>query len=202
VWQDLVAGSGGRRCASGSDDTGVGVVYIAWASHSDTDPFHGWLIGYNVRTSQQARRSMPRRTGARAPSGRGGGDPAADSGGHIYLSGMTCRADMSDFRSPTPPGPGSTVPNLLVGCGFSPVRGLARTMLWSRQRCTPGCCWCSSFVDAQRSRLATLQNRARTISARNPLGPTDTVRLRELRKEIRQVEDGLKALDRRDALTR
>ena len=57
------------------------------------------------------------------------------------------------------------------------------------------------FVDAQRSRLATLQNRARTISARNPLGRTDTMRLRELRKEIRQVEDGLKALDRRDALT-
>ena len=58
------------------------------------------------------------------------------------------------------------------------------------------------FVDAQRSRLATLQNQVRMISARNPLGRTDTMRLRELRKEIRQVEDGLKALDRRDALTR
>jgi hypothetical protein len=58
------------------------------------------------------------------------------------------------------------------------------------------------FVDAQRSRLAALQNQVRTISARTPLRPTDTMRLRELRKEIRQVEDGLKALNRGDALTR
>jgi hypothetical protein len=58
------------------------------------------------------------------------------------------------------------------------------------------------FVDAQRSRLAALQSQVRTISARNPLRPTDTMRLRELRKEIRQVEDGLKALNRGDALTR
>jgi len=58
------------------------------------------------------------------------------------------------------------------------------------------------FVDAQRSRLAALQNQVRTIWARNPLRPGDTMRLRELRKEIRQVEDGLKALNRGDALTR
>ena len=58
------------------------------------------------------------------------------------------------------------------------------------------------FVDAQQSRLAALQSQVRTISARNPLRPTDTMRLRELRKEIRQVEDGLKALNRGDTLTR
>jgi hypothetical protein len=58
------------------------------------------------------------------------------------------------------------------------------------------------FVDAQRSRLAALQNQVATISARNPLRPTDTMRLRELRKEIRQVEDGLKAMKRGDGLTR
>ena len=58
------------------------------------------------------------------------------------------------------------------------------------------------FGDAQRSRLAALQNQVRTISARTPHRPTDTMRLRELRKEIRQVEDGLKALNRGDALTR
>jgi hypothetical protein len=58
------------------------------------------------------------------------------------------------------------------------------------------------FVDAQRSRLAALQNQVRAISARNPRRPTDTMRLRELRKEIRQVEDGLKALNRASAVTR
>jgi hypothetical protein len=30
-----------------------GTVYIAWASHCDTDPFHGWIAGYDGATLQQ-----------------------------------------------------------------------------------------------------------------------------------------------------
>jgi MYXO-CTERM domain-containing protein len=31
-----------------------GTIYIAWASHCDTDPFHGWVIGYDAATLHQS----------------------------------------------------------------------------------------------------------------------------------------------------
>jgi PA14 domain-containing protein/K319-like protein len=60
-----------------------GVVYIAWASHCDTGPFHGWILGYNAATLQQV---LVYNT---TPNGWGGGiwqtqGLSVDASGAIY----------------------------------------------------------------------------------------------------------------------
>jgi hypothetical protein len=61
-----------------------GVVYIAWGSHGDNTPWHGWLLGYDASTLQQV--AVFNAT----PNGFGGGiwqagdGPSADSSGYIY----------------------------------------------------------------------------------------------------------------------
>ncbi len=66
-----------------------GVVYICWASFGDTDPYHGWFIGYTYDGSafHQVTTSVYNDT----PNGQEGGiwmsgaGPAADNNGNIYL---------------------------------------------------------------------------------------------------------------------
>jgi len=70
-----------------------GVVYIAWASHEDHDPYHGWIIGYNATTMAQASGAVfnttPNHVGtvpySRGGIWMGGGAPAADSSGNLYF---------------------------------------------------------------------------------------------------------------------
>jgi hypothetical protein len=66
-----------------------GVVYVSWASHNDTDPYHGWVVGY--RTSDLSISGIfntsPNSTGS--PYCRGGiwmsgGAPAADSTNNLF----------------------------------------------------------------------------------------------------------------------
>jgi hypothetical protein len=58
-----------------------GIVYIAFASHGDNGPWHGWLLGYNETTLRQ--------TGAfcTTPNGVGGG---------IWMGGAGLAADVID----------------------------------------------------------------------------------------------------------
>src|SRR3989440_6017102 len=63
-----------------------GKVYIAWASHGDNDPYHGWVIGYNAADLTQA----PVVFNTTPDGGRGGlwntgTGPAADGLGNIYV---------------------------------------------------------------------------------------------------------------------
>jgi hypothetical protein len=69
-----------------------GVVYVAWASHEDTDPYHGWLIGFSASTlapvANGAFNTTPNTvnsaTYARGGIWMGGGAPAVDSNGYLY----------------------------------------------------------------------------------------------------------------------
>lgn len=63
-----------------------GVVYTGWSSHCDEFQYHGWLIGYNATTLQQATVYNNTPNGQMASFWQGGAAPAADTSGNIYLA--------------------------------------------------------------------------------------------------------------------
>lgn len=62
-----------------------GVVYTAWSSHCDIGRYHGWLIGYDARTLQQAAVYNNTPNGNQGSFWASGAAPAADRNGSIYL---------------------------------------------------------------------------------------------------------------------
>jgi hypothetical protein len=70
-----------------------GIVYVSWASHEDHDPYHGWLIGFDASTlapvANAAFNTTPNHTGtvsySRGGIWMGGGAPAVDASGNLYL---------------------------------------------------------------------------------------------------------------------
>jgi len=69
-----------------------GVVFIAWASFGDTDPYHGWVMGYDAATLRQvsAYNDTPDSTpdgqlGQEAGVWMSGAGLAADAAGSIFL---------------------------------------------------------------------------------------------------------------------
>jgi hypothetical protein len=71
-----------------------GVVYVAWASHEDTAPWYGWIIGYNASNLSQRDvfnvvPNVPSSPiiGSAGEGGiwMSGGAPAADSSGNLYF---------------------------------------------------------------------------------------------------------------------
>ena len=63
-----------------------GVVYITWASHGDTDPYHGWIVGYHAADLSPASTYNITADGERGGIWMSGSAPAADSANAIYLS--------------------------------------------------------------------------------------------------------------------
>ena len=70
-----------------------GIVYVAWASHEDHDPYHGWVIGFNAATlvhlNNAVFNSTPNQVGilsySRGGIWMGGGAPAVDSSGNLFF---------------------------------------------------------------------------------------------------------------------
>jgi hypothetical protein len=63
-----------------------GVVYIAWTSHCDTEPYHGWLMGYSTTNLQQLYVYCSTPDGSEGGIWMAGEAPSADASGNIYIS--------------------------------------------------------------------------------------------------------------------
>ena len=65
-----------------------GAVYVAWASHGDNGPYHGWVIGYDTATLQQIDGAVFNTSpnGGLGGIWMGGDAPAVDADGNIYFS--------------------------------------------------------------------------------------------------------------------
>ena len=65
-----------------------GVVYVAWSSHGDRGPYHGWIIGFDATTLAP----LPNSIWCVTPDGGGGGvwqsgcGPAIDESGNLFIS--------------------------------------------------------------------------------------------------------------------
>ncbi|TMJ11291.1 MAG: pyrrolo-quinoline quinone [Bacillati bacterium ANGP1] len=62
-----------------------GVVYIAFGSHCDIDPFHGWLFGYDAGLLTQVGVFVTTPNGRGGSIWQGGGSVAADAGNNLYV---------------------------------------------------------------------------------------------------------------------
>ena len=62
-----------------------GVVYFAFSSHGDNDPFHGWVLGYDASTLQQAMVYNATPNGAHGGVWMNGDGIATDSTGSLYF---------------------------------------------------------------------------------------------------------------------
>jgi hypothetical protein len=62
-----------------------GVVYTAWASHCDFDPYNGWIMGFNASTLAMSSVLNVTPNGTEGAIWMSGAGLAADSSGNIYF---------------------------------------------------------------------------------------------------------------------
>ena len=61
------------------------IVYIAYASHGDQGPYHGWLLGYDSKTLQQVHVYNSSPNGGLSGFWMAGNGPAVDGNGNIFM---------------------------------------------------------------------------------------------------------------------
>jgi chitodextrinase len=62
-----------------------GIVYVAWASHEDADPYHGWVLSFSASNLSLLNKFKDSPNGNRGGIWMAGGAPAADSSNNLYL---------------------------------------------------------------------------------------------------------------------
>ena len=62
------------------------VVFIAWASHGDIQPYHGWVLGYDAKTLQPLYVYNDTPNGTEGGIWQTGGGPGADQNGNVFVS--------------------------------------------------------------------------------------------------------------------
>ncbi len=62
-----------------------GTVYIGFASHGDTDPYHGWLLGYSASNLKPTAVFNVTPNGSEGGIWQSGGKIASDAQGNLYL---------------------------------------------------------------------------------------------------------------------
>jgi hypothetical protein len=77
-----------------------GVVYVAWASHEDTYPYYGWVIGFNASNLSIASVLNISPNVLYGGIWMGGGAPSADSANHIYLITGNAAFDANSATAP------------------------------------------------------------------------------------------------------
>ena len=80
-----------------------GTVYIAWASHEDTPPYYGWVIGYTYNGSSFVRSYVLNVSPNVGHGGiwMGGGAPSADANNNLYLITGNATFDATNSSGPT-----------------------------------------------------------------------------------------------------
>ncbi len=68
-----------------------GVVWVAFGSHGDAEPYHGWLLGYSASTFALVSAFNTTPDGSEASIWQAGGGVAADRDGALYV--MTANGD-------------------------------------------------------------------------------------------------------------
>jgi len=62
-----------------------GVVYVAWASHGDNTPYHGWVVGFDKSTLAIVATFNANPNGSDSGIWMSGGAPASDASGYLYF---------------------------------------------------------------------------------------------------------------------
>jgi hypothetical protein len=95
-----------------------GIVYVAWASYGDADPYHGWIIGYDAATLAQRAVLSDSSNARRGGIWMSGGAPAMDSSGNLFLSTGNGTFDANSGTAPNTDF-GNTILKISTAAGLS-----------------------------------------------------------------------------------